>query len=106
MLALQLKGEVIGQVATLVIAAEKPQGVGVVDLEGPEVKDTLYAEVAAVHVIAEEEIPSLGGVAANLKQLHQVVVLAVDIAAHGDGRIHLEQVGLGAQDLRALLDDP
>lgn len=105
-LALELEGEVIGQVAALVVAAQQPEGLGIVDLERPQVQDALDAEVAAVDVVAEEEVAGLGGVAADLKQLHQVVVLAVDVAADGDGGVHLEQVGLGAQDLGALADDP
>ncbi len=76
------------------------------DLERPEVEHALDAEITAVDVVAQEEVPRLGRVAANLEQLHQVVVLAVDVAAHGDGGVHLEQVGLGAQDLAAFPDDP
>jgi len=105
-LALQLESEVVGQVATLMVAAQQPQRVGVVDLERPEVENAFDAEVAAVDVVAQEEIPRLGRVAADLEQLHQVVVLAVHVTAHCDGGIHLEQVGLLAQQFGTLADDP
>ena len=36
--------------------------------------------VAAVDVVAQEEVARVGRVAADLKQLHQVVVLAMDVA--------------------------
>lgn len=90
----------------LVIASQKPQCVGVVNLEGPKVKDTLDGEIATIDVIAKEEIPCLGRVTSNLEQLHQIVVLAVDITANGDGRIHLKEVGLCSQKFRTLLDNP
>ena len=40
-LALKLEGEVVGQMATLVVTTHEPEGVGVPDLEGPEVENTL-----------------------------------------------------------------
>lgn len=40
-LAFQLEGEVVGEMATLVIAAEQPKRVGVPDLERPQIQDTL-----------------------------------------------------------------
>lgn len=55
----------------------------------------LYAEVSPIHVVAEEQIARLGWVAADFEELHQVVVLAVDVAAHCDGCVHFEKIGLG-----------
>ena len=40
-LALKLEGEVIGQMATLVITTHEPESVGVPDLETPKVENTL-----------------------------------------------------------------
>jgi hypothetical protein len=41
-LALQLEGEVIGQMATLVVTTHEPESVWVPDLESPEVENTLH----------------------------------------------------------------
>ena len=41
-LALKLEGEVVGQMATLVITTHEPEGVGVPNLEGPKVENTLH----------------------------------------------------------------
>jgi hypothetical protein len=41
-LALELEGEVICQMATLVVTTHKPKSVGVPDLESPEVKNALH----------------------------------------------------------------
>ena len=41
-LALKLEGEVVGQMATLVVTTHEPEGVGVPNLEGPEVENTLH----------------------------------------------------------------
>jgi hypothetical protein len=105
-LALELESKVVGQMAALVVATQQPERLGVMDLERPQIEHALDAEVTAVDVVAEEEVPGLGRVSANLKQLHQVVVLAVYIAADGDWGVHLEQVGLGAQDLGTGFKDP
>lgn len=42
----------------------------------------LYAEVAPVHVVSQEEIFGVGRRAAHFKQFHQVVKLAVDVPAN------------------------
>jgi hypothetical protein len=41
-LALELEGEVICQMATLVITTHKPESVGIPNLEGPKVENTLH----------------------------------------------------------------
>ena len=41
MLTFELECEVVGQMAALVVSSEKPEGVGVPDLQRPEVQDTL-----------------------------------------------------------------
>lgn len=40
-LAFKLEGEVVGKVAALMVAPEQPEGVGIPDLERPEVEDAL-----------------------------------------------------------------
>jgi hypothetical protein len=40
------------------------------------------------HVVAHEEIVGVGGVAADAEELDEVVELAVDVAADGDGAPH------------------
>lgn len=42
----------------------------------------LDAEVASVHIVAQEQIAGGAGGSAHLEKLHQVKELAVDIAAH------------------------
>jgi len=60
------------------------------------------AVVAAVDVVSHEEVVSVGRLASDLEQLHQVVKLAVDISAHRDGTFHLLHVGLLRQNLTSL----
>ena len=42
--------------------------------------------VTTVHVIAKEEVFGGGRITANLKELHQIVELAVNVSAHCNGR--------------------
>lgn len=51
-----LEGEVLGEVAALVVAAEEEQRGRVADLQRPEVEDALDGEVAPVHVVAQEQV--------------------------------------------------
>lgn len=106
MLALELEGEVIGQMATFVVPAQQPESLGIVYLERPQVQDAFDAEITSVDVIAQEQIPGLGWVAAHLEQLHEIVVLAVHVTADGDGGIHLEEIRFLTQELGARLNDP
>lgn len=105
-LALEFESEVIGQMATLVVAAQEPQSLRVVDLEAPQVKNTLDTEVSSIDIISEEKVSCFRGVTADFKEFHQVVILAVNVTTDGDGSIHLEQIGLRVQDLGTLLNDP
>lgn len=44
-LALELESKVVGQMATFVVATEQPEGVGVPDLQRPEVEDALCSHL-------------------------------------------------------------
>lgn len=66
----------------------------------------LDTEVPPVDIVAQEEIPRLCRITTDLKELHQIVVLAVDVATDGNGRIHFEQVRLLLEYLCALSYDP
>ena len=52
------------------------------DLDGQEKTDGLHTVVAAVHVVAHEEVVGVGTPPAHPEELQQVVELAVDISAH------------------------
>jgi len=53
-LALELEGEVVGQMATLVVTTHEPESVGVPDLKTPKVEDTL-------HILSARRSPKSGG---------------------------------------------
>lgn len=88
----------------------------------------LYAKVAPIDVVAEEQVFGGGRRAAHLEQLHQIVELAVDVAANWwiktrnedgiqsdtndqqvkptcDRRLDVDHRFLAAQQRGALLDD-
>lgn len=50
--------------------------------ETEETNAHLDAEVASVHVVAEEQVAGVAGGSSHLKKLHQVKELAVDISTH------------------------
>lgn len=42
MLAFELEGEVVGEMATFVVSPKKPKGVGIPDLERPQIQNALW----------------------------------------------------------------
>ena len=68
------------------------------DLDGQEKTDGLHTVVAAVHVVAHEEVVGVGTPPAHPEELQQVVELAVDISAHchrGAGEERYEEIYSG-----------
>ena len=77
--------------AALVVAAQEEEGVGVPDLERPEVEHALPSrlavsrwapgedayfnrEVSTIDVVTEEEVPSISGASPDFEKFHQVVL--------------------------------
>jgi len=84
----------LGDLATLVVASQDGYSVFVADFEGDEESDGLHRIVASIHVIAHEQVIRIRTLTAYLEQLHEVVKLAMDIAADGDGTSDFLHVGL------------
>ena len=59
----------------------------------------LYREVASVNIVSQEEIASRFGGAPHVKELHEVVELAVDVATDCDWSFHCQHRLLLSQDL-------
>lgn len=83
--------------STLVVAAEDGDALGVADLQRDQEGDGLDGEVSTIDVVAHEEVVCVWVGAADLEELHQVVELAVDVAADGDWAFHGLYVGLVLQ---------
>ncbi len=106
LLTLLLECEVLCEVPALMVAPQQEERGRVHQLQGPEVNhalkgdkgkkglisvpaasgrrspDHLYAEVPPVDVVPQEEVLCGCRRPADLEQLHEVVELAVDVAAH------------------------
>jgi len=59
--AFELEGEVVGQVATLVIAAEEEERIRVPNFERPEVQHALNTEIASIYVVPKEKVSVSAG---------------------------------------------
>ena len=67
-------------------------------LEANEERNCLNRVVAAVDVVAGEEVIGLRRIAANLEELHEVVELAVNVTADGNRHAHGLHTGLFSED--------
>jgi hypothetical protein len=82
-----------------VVAAEEEEVLGVLDLVGEHEADGLDALLAAVDVVAEEEVVGLAREARVLEELDEVRKLTVDIACVGEA---LPQILMGASSSRSM----
>ena len=83
--ALVVEAVHLRDLASLVVATEQRDAVGVARLQGEEEFDTLHAEVAAIHVVAHENVFGIWHISAETEQLSQVVELTVDVSTNADG---------------------
>mmetsp|Transcript_21994 Transcript_21994/g.62851 ORF Transcript_21994/g.62851 Transcript_21994/m.62851 type:complete len:376 (+) Transcript_21994:482-1609(+) len=103
-LALLAEVEEARHLPALVVSAQHLDSLRVYDLVREEESDDLDGEGAPVDVVAQEDVLPVAGLAADLDELHQVVVLAVDVPDHSDGVVELQQVRLLREQVRGLLD--
>jgi hypothetical protein len=75
------------------------------DLEGPKVEHAFNTEIAAIHIVSEEKVSGFSRITADLKELHEIVVLAVNVTTDCDRSIHFEKVRFGSQYLGTLIKD-
>jgi len=86
-LALIVKAINLCDLATFVISAQKNNVLRVLGLEEEQERPRLNRIVAPVNVIAHENVARAGKIASSLEELEEVMKLAVNIAAHCDGRV-------------------
>lgn len=69
-------------------------------------RTNLNTEIASINIVAQEKVSSLGGISAYFEQLHEIIVLPMNISTYCNGRVHLQEVGFSLQDLSTLSEDP
>jgi hypothetical protein len=79
-----------------VVAPQQVHALGVGHLHRQQQRDHLDAELAAVHVVPQEQVVLLRHLSEPLEDVHQVEVLPVDVA-------HDRQRGLQTQHIRLAL---
>jgi hypothetical protein len=102
-----LEGEVLGKVSALVVAAKEGELGGVPQLEGVEIEQTLDAETSAIDVVAEEEVRVVDEVTADFggEELHEVIVLAVDVPADCYWTGYVDEIWLHGEEGGGLVED-
>ena len=70
-----------------VIAAQQKEILRILDLVGEQQADSFKTLLAAIDVVAEEEIVGLRGESAVLEQTEKIVILTVNVAANLQRRL-------------------
>ena len=87
----------------LVVAAQYCDAIFVAHLERDKQCHGLHRVVAAIDIVAHEQVVGVRRVAADFEQLHEIVELAVHVAAHRHRTLDLLHVGFGRQYLARLV---
>mmetsp|Transcript_19392 Transcript_19392/g.56728 ORF Transcript_19392/g.56728 Transcript_19392/m.56728 type:complete len:305 (+) Transcript_19392:329-1243(+) len=84
--ALVVEAVHLRDLAGFVIAPEDKDSIGIADLEADQHGDGFDGVISPIDVIPHEEVVGIGRRSADAVQLHEIVPLAVNVAAHRDGR--------------------
>ena len=84
----------LGDLPALVVAPDEVDPVRVPHLQGQQQQEGLHAVEPAVHEVSHEQVVCVGNIATVLKQLLQVIELAVNISTDGDGGVNPLDVAL------------
>ena len=84
------------------VASQNSDSIAVSDFQRHKQRHSLHRVVATVHVVSHEQVVGVRWLAADLEQLHEVVELPVDVAAHCDGALHRLHVLLFDKNLTRL----
>lgn len=71
-------------------------------LKRDQERNCLHRVVASVNIVSHEEVVSVWRLPSDLKQLHEVMKLTVDISTDCHRTSHLLHIGLLCQDLLGL----
>jgi hypothetical protein len=83
--AFVVKSVDLGNLTTLVIAAEHEYAIGVADLETDQERDGFDTVIASIDVIAHEQVIGIRSRSTDAKEFHEIVPLSVNVAADGNG---------------------
>eukprot|EP00216_Chloropicon_sp_CCMP2111_P002954 CAMPEP_0198234436 /NCGR_PEP_ID=MMETSP1446-20131203/457_1 /TAXON_ID=1461542 ORGANISM="Unidentified sp, Strain CCMP2111" /NCGR_SAMPLE_ID=MMETSP1446 /ASSEMBLY_ACC=CAM_ASM_001112 /LENGTH=362 /DNA_ID=CAMNT_0043915217 /DNA_START=63 /DNA_END=1152 /DNA_ORIENTATION=- len=89
----------LGDLPTLVVAADEADAVRVANFQSEEKQKGLHAVESPVHEVAHEEVVRPGAVRPDLEKLKQVEELPMDVPANGNRRVDLLHVALLGENL-------
>ena len=92
----------LGDLATLVIAAQDRDSVSESHLQTDEQSDSLDRVVASVDVVTHEEVVRVRRATSDLEELHKIVELAVHVSTDSDWAADGLHVALLKQDFLCL----
>lgn len=83
----------------LVVASQQEEVFWVLDLVSHHQTDHFQILLAAVHIVSEEQVVTLGRKVSDFKNPEKVDILAVNITRYDKGRVQLDQVWLADENL-------
>lgn len=92
----------LGDLTGFMVAAEDGDSFTIADLEGHQQRHCLHRVVAAIDVVTHEQVICVGRPSTYSEQLHKIVKLSVDIAAHCHRAFYFLNVRLLSENLLCL----
>lgn len=74
------------------VPADEGHAVGVANFEAEEKEKRFEGVETAIDEVAHKKVVRVGGIPAHAEELHEVMELAVDVAAYRDWRVDRDDV--------------
>lgn len=85
------------------VPADQGDAIGIAHFQAEEQEEGFERVEATVDKVAHEQVVCVRDVAAHAKQFHQVVELAVDVAAYRDRRVHRDHIAFFYEQFAGLV---
>jgi hypothetical protein len=90
---------------TFVVSSKHPKRIGIRQFQRIQVDQALDGKRSSVDIVSQKKVRCRGRVSTNLEELHEIIVLSMDVSANRHWRWNLKQVGLASKKISSIMND-